>query len=178
MKALHLLGIDRFGVGALVLLLAGLGWDMLPASAEEADVSDNVRHTRFAEIWLRQRMRESWFGRPRVLVTGTTTDEQVAELVKRIKQLGVVRELHLEQSPVTEQGIGVLKNELPGVAVLTHADLISRGAGQPTEHFAYAAVQFLAIAAAGLLCITIVLVWPLLRWPSNRHFPAVPPNAS
>jgi hypothetical protein len=120
------------------------------------------------DVWLRQRMDANWFSRPRELVTWTATDQQIPVLIERIEQLGDVRELHLEQSPVTQQGIAVLKSELPTVAVLTRTDVMSRTAAQPKEQFATAAFQLLAIVAGGFLCITIVLIWPLLRWRRNR----------
>jgi hypothetical protein len=109
-------------------------------------------------------MDESWFSQPRELVTWTATDAQIPKLVECIQQLGGVRELHLEQSPVTEEGIAILKGELPGVAVLTRTDLINRRSEPPQARFATAAVQLIAIAVAGFSCITIVLVWPLIQW--------------
>ena len=124
------------------------------------------------DAWARNRLGEGWFWRPRVLVTWTTTDEQVPEVVKRIKRLGVVSELHLEESPVTEQGIATLKNELPDVAVLTRADLINEVNPRPTEHFASVALQHVATVGAGVLGVVIVLVWPVLRWRKNGRTPA------
>jgi hypothetical protein len=113
-------------------------------------------------------MDESWFSQPQELVTWTATDAQIPKLVDCIQQLGGVRELHLEQSPVTEKGIAILKGELPGVAVLTRTDLVIQRSEPPQDRFAIAAVQLLAIAGAGLFCITIVLVWPLIQWRKNN----------
>jgi hypothetical protein len=116
------------------------------------------------DVWVRQRMDESWFSLPSELVTWTATDDQIPKLVECIGQLSSVRELHVEQSPLSDQGIAALRNELPGVAVLTRTDLKTRGAGQPTEHFATSAVRLLALTVVSLGCLTIVLAWPLIRW--------------
>jgi hypothetical protein len=130
------------------------------------------------DVWLVQRMDESWFSRPRELVTWTATDEQIPHLVDRIEQLDAVRELHLEQSPVTERGIAALKSDLPGVAVLTRTDLVTRGTARPKEHFATAAVQLVAIAGAGVFGITIVLAWPFIRWRRKRRLSRAPSKPS
>jgi hypothetical protein len=118
--------------------------------------------------WLRQRIGEEWFSRPRALITWTATDEQIPRILERIEPLGAVRELHLEHSPVTEQGIAVLKSELPGVAVLTRADRTMRGAGQPREQFATAAVQLLVTGVAVIFGLTVVLLWPWIRRRRRR----------
>jgi hypothetical protein len=100
------------------------------------------------------------------------TDDQVPVVIKLIKRLGVVRELHVEESPLAEQGFATLKNELPGVAVLTRADLIKEVNPRPTEHFASVALQHVATVGAGVLGVVIVLVWPFLRWRTIRRTPA------
>lgn len=123
-------------------------------------------------IGVPQGMNDGWYWRPRVLVTWTTTDDQVPDLVKGIKRLGVVRELHLENTPVTAQGIATLKRELPDVAVLTRVDLLNQVDQQPAEHDGFPAVfKFITTAAAGLLIVVVVLIWPLLRWRKNRRLP-------
>jgi hypothetical protein len=116
------------------------------------------------DVGLSERMDESWFSRPSELVTWTATDDQIPKLVECIGQLSSVRELHVEQSPLSDQGIAALRNELPGVAVLTRTDLKTRGAGQPTEHFATSAVRLLALTVVSLGCLAFVLAWPLIRW--------------
>lgn len=124
--------------------------------------------------WLSERIDEGWFSRPRTLVTWTATDEQIPMLVQTIKQLGAVQELHLEQSPVTDQGLRRLKKELPGLAIVTRTNLISRGIEPPTEHFATAAIQLLTYAGAVALCIIVLFVWPLVRWRKHRRvLPAI-----
>jgi hypothetical protein len=116
------------------------------------------------DVGLSERMDESWFSRPSELVTWTATDDQIPTLIECIGQLSSVRELHIEKSPLSDQGIAALRNELQGVTVLTRTDFKTRGAGQPMEHFATSAVQLLALTVASLGCLTIVLVWPLIRW--------------
>lgn len=119
---------------------------------------------------LSQWISEGWFMRPRVLAAWTTTDAYLDDVVEKIKQLGGIRELHVENPAITEQGIATLKEQLPEVAVLTRADL--QGRSRPSEHFAAAALQAAFIAAATGLGVVIVLVWPILHWITKLRWRA------
>ena len=114
------------------------------------------------DVWLTGSIGSSWFSNPRILMTSTMTDEQVPDAIELIQRLGGVRELHVEQSPVSQEGISTLKNELPDVAVLTRAGLANYKP-RLNEKFAASAFRYMATIGAGILLVVSVLVWPFLR---------------
>ena len=114
------------------------------------------------DVWLTEWISPGWFWRPRVLVAWTMTDQQVPMVVERVKRLGVVQELHLEESPVSRQGLSALKTGLPNVSILSRADLLQVKL-QPTAQSAAPAFRYMATVGTGILAVVMVLVWPFLR---------------
>ena len=120
--------------------------------------------------WLRERLDDAWFSRPTVLVTWTATDEQAPQIAQRVRQLGAVRELHLEASPISEAGIARFKSQLPDVVVWTRADLAANRSLLQREHFAAGALRSLAFVTSAILAMLLVLCWPLLNRQRRKRF--------
>jgi len=115
------------------------------------------------DAWLRDRINGEWLRLPSVLVTWTTTDKQIPELAGQIRQLGTVHELHVETSPMSAEGLAKLRNELPQVVVLTRTDLQNKVRTPPKEHFAFAALEVLALFSAVAIGVVVILWWPMRR---------------
>lgn len=111
--------------------------------------------------WVQTRMDDAWFGRPRVLVAWKMTDDDVHAIIQHIRQLSHVREMHVERSPLSDAGISTLKQELPGIAVLTRNDL-RNAPPQLMTHSGAAALDLLGVLVCVGAAVALVLAWPLV----------------
>jgi len=123
------------------------------------------------EAWLRDKIGDGWFDHLSIFMTFKFNDDQVPQVVERLRELGTVQEVHYGGGWLTEAGISRLRDGLPGVNVVPNAApdqhrffLASMG-----EHMAYGALGFTIVVALILLTSLILSIrWLILRFRAAR----------
>ncbi len=123
------------------------------------------------EAWLRGKIGDGWFDHPSIFMTFKLHDDQVPQVVERLRELGTVQEVHYGGDRLTEAGISRLRDGLPGVNVVPNAapdqhrfSLASMG-----EHMAYGALGFMIVIAVILLTLLVLLIrWVAIRFRVAR----------
>jgi hypothetical protein len=129
------------------------------------------------EAWLRGKIGRGWFDHPSIFVCDHLDDDLVTEVVRRLRELGTVQEVHYDGAGLTEAGIAELRESLPGVNVVPNSSPALHSyflAATMGTHLAYGALGFMVVVALTALSLMVFSIrWLVRRFRVARlHRPA------